>query len=195
MRWARSSIPAVLIALALPAAAEPDLSAGSEAQSWGLFGERNARFEAVVVDVVCALTGDCPEDCGAGGRQMALQRTVDDVLVLVAKNGEPIFSGATFDLAAFCARTVEVDGLLVGDPEITPGLAAPVYQVQRVRALDGGAWTAADAFGGAWSDRYPEAEGDAPWYRRDPAIRARIEAEGYLGLGPEVDQAFIEEWF
>ncbi len=180
---------------AVPAAAQQDFSAGSEAQSWGLFGEASARFEARVTDVVCALTDDCPADCGGGDRQMALLRTADDALVLATKNGQPIFSGATFDLAAFCGQTVEVDGLLVGDPEITPGLGAQLYQVQKIRPAGAADWTDANRFSDAWAARNPDAAGEGPWFRRDPAVNRQIETEGHLGLGLAVDRAFIEEWY
>lgn len=182
------------LVLAAPAAAQ-DFAAGSEAKPWNLFGERPARFAAEVIDAVCALTGDCPPDCGAGLRQMALIRAADGVMVLALKNGETVFSGATFDLAPFCGQTVEVDGLLIGDPGITPAAAgAALYQVQRIRP-EGGAWKAADGFTEAWRERFPEAAGGGPWFRRDPRIRERLEAEGYLGLGPEADAAFVEEAF
>lgn len=188
----RHAIIATLIAA--PAMAQ-DFSANSEAKEWGLFGERKARFEAHVVDLQCAVTGDCPEDCGAGLRPMVLIRAADGAMVLALKNGQPVFSGATFDLAPWCAQTVEIDGVLVGDPEITPAAGnAQLYMVQRIRAAGEGEWQKADAFTGAWAERFPDAAGgEGAWYRRDPRIAERIEAEGYLGLGPETDAAFIEE--
>ena len=178
------------LALALPAAAQ-DFSQGSEAKAWGLFGERKARFAATVTDAVCALAGDCPADCGAGLRQMVLIRDADGVMVLAMKNGQPAFSGATVDLAPFCGGRVEVDGLMIGDPALTPAAeGAPLYMVQRIRPA-GGEWQASDRFTRDWAERHPEA-GEGPWFRNDPRIRARIEAEGYLGLGPEADRAFLE---
>lgn len=192
----RSLFLLAAVLLATPALAEGEFAADSEADSWGLFGEEKARFEARVVDVVCALTGeDCPEDCGGGERQMALIRTTDDVMVLATKNGQPVFSGATFDLAPYCGQIVEVDGLLVGDPSITTGLGAKVYQVQRIREADAAEWAPANRFTDAWAERNPEASGDSPWFRRDPAVNAQIEAHGHLGLGLEADRAFIEEWY
>lgn len=186
-----------MIAVLLMAAPAPaqDFSQGSEAKEWGLFGERKARFTATVSDAVCAVTGDCPEDCGAGLRQMVLIREADSAMVLAVKNGQPVFSGATFDLAPFCGRTVEVDGLMVGDPSITPAAeGAPLYMVQRIRP-EGGEWQPAAGFTGAWAERFPGAAGKGEWFRNDPRIRKRLEAEGYLGLGQEADAAFIEENF
>lgn len=185
-----------LAALAAPAAAPAqDFSQGSEAKSWNLFGEEKARFEARVVDAVCALSGDCPEDCGAGLRQMALIRSADGVMMLVNKNGQPAFSGATVDLAPYCGETVEVDGLMVGDPAITPGLGAKLYQVQRIRLAGAAEWADANRFTADWAEKHPEAAGEGPWFRRDPQILEEIGRTGYLGLGPEVDAAFIADWF
>ena len=74
-----------------------------------------------MTDAVCALTGDCPADCGAGLRQMVLIREADGVMVLAMKNTQPIFTGATVDMALWCGQTVTVDGLMVGEDEITRG--------------------------------------------------------------------------
>jgi hypothetical protein len=182
----------VLAALAAPAAAQ-DFSAGSEAASWGLAAERPARFEARVVDVLCEIAGDCPADCGGGARQLGLVRAADGVLVLPMKNGQPIFTGAVADLAPLCGQTIEVDGLLVGEAPATP---APFYQVQRLRPEGEADFRPADGFTAAWAARNPEAAAaGGEWFRNDPAVRARIAAEGYLGLGLEADEAFIAEWF
>ncbi len=181
-----------MLALAGPVAAQ-DFSVGSEAASWGLAGERPARFEAEVVDVLCLLSGDCPTDCAAGARQLGLLRAVDGVLVLPMKNGQPVFSGAVDDLAPFCGQTVEVDGLLVGEAAATP---APFYQVQRIRPQGAADFIPADGFTTAWATRNPEAAAEGgDWFRLDPGVRGRIAAEGYLGLGLETDAAFIADWF
>lgn len=168
-----------------------DFSAGSTAKSWNLYGEKPARFEARVVDLLCELTGDCPADCGAGFRQMGLKRTADDVLVIALKNSQAAFSGAAVDLALYCNQIVEVDGLMIEDPEL---MARNLYQVQKVR-VDGGDWVKANKFTKVWAQENPEAKGKGAWFRRDPRIKALIAEQGYLGLGPETDQAFIKEWF
>ena len=62
------------------------------ADEWGLPEEKVARFEAKVVDILCELTGDCPDGCGGGQRQLGLL-TDDGRLVLPLKNFTP-FSGA-----------------------------------------------------------------------------------------------------
>ena len=58
-------IIAVALLVASPALAEGEFAAGSKAKSWNLQGQENALFEGKVVDALCALTGDCPTDCGA----------------------------------------------------------------------------------------------------------------------------------
>lgn len=182
-------LAALAFAAALPAAAAEDFSAGSTAESWGLTGERPARFDARVTDAVCALTGDCPADCGAGLRQMVLIRAADGVMVLAMKNIQPIFTGATVDLARWCGQTVTVDGLMIGDPDYTRG--ARLMQVQTVAAPGAGPektnrWLA------QWQAANPEtAKGE--WFRSDPRIVERIARDGYLGLGLETDEAFIRE--
>jgi hypothetical protein len=61
--------------LSASAGAEGEFAEGSQVTGWdGLQGREPALFKAEVVDLVCALTGDCPEDCGGGARQMALPR-------------------------------------------------------------------------------------------------------------------------
>lgn len=183
-------IAALGLVLALPAqAADEDFSTGSTAASWGLSGERPARFAARVTDAVCALTGDCPADCGAGLRQMVMIREADGVMVLAMKNTQPIFTGATVDLAPWCGQTVTVDGLMVGEPEQTRG--ARLMQVQTVtptgaEAVKTNRWLA------EWAAQNPEA-GGAEWFRSDPRILERIARTGYLGLGPETDADFIRE--
>lgn len=180
--------------IATPAMAQ-DFSQGSEAKNWNLFGEEKARFEARVTDAVCALTGDCPSDCGAGLRQMVLIREQDGVMVLVNKNGQPAFSGATVDLAPYCGKTVEVDGLSIGDPEITPGLNRKLYMVQKIRVKGETDWSKADLFTKDWNEKNKDVEGTGGWFTRDPRIRAEIEANGRFGIGAEADQEFIKENF
>jgi len=182
------------LALAPPALAqEGPFSAGSQAESWGLSGEETARFEARVVDVLCELTADCPADCGAGRRQLGLLRAADGVLVLAAKNGQPLFTGAGLDLLPFCGRTVEVDGLMVGDPDLAP---ARVFQVQLIRPAGADGFVKADRWTQAWQERYPDlAAAPGPWFRKDPRVGALVARDGWLGLGLETDARFLEEWF
>lgn len=185
----------LIAALAASPAVAGDFSAGSQAKSWGLLGEELARFEGRVTDALCQITGDCPADCGAGKRQMGVLRAADGVFLLATKNTQPAFTGATVDLAPYCGREVEVDGLLVGDPDVTPGLTAKMLQVQTVRVLGEETLHKTDRWTGDWSARHPDAAGEGPWFRRDPGVAAQIEAHGRLGLGAEADAKFIEENF
>jgi hypothetical protein len=183
---------AAVLAAPPPLAAQ-DFSAGSAAASWNLNGEELAKFEARVVDVLCELSGDCPDDCGGGARQIGLVRTADDVLILPQKNVQPVFSGAVADLLPYCGQTVEVDGLMVGEPEVT---ATKFYQVQTVRPMGAAEPVKTDRFTAAWAEAHPDADAiEGPWFRNDPSINAQIEAEGYLGLGKDADAAFIADWF
>lgn len=181
---------ALIALLALPAAAQ-DFSAGSEAQPWGLAAEKPARFEAKVTDLLCALTGDCPADCGGGHRQIGLIRSADGVLVFPNKNGQPLFTGAAVDLAPWCGKTVEVDGLMIEDPALG---AKNIYLVQRIRE-PGGDWIAAESWTEDWAAAHPGALPGQPWYEQDPRVEGAIAEHGYLGLGQEIDKAFIEDWF
>lgn len=181
---------AVLSLLASPLAAQ-DFSEGSEAKTWNLYAEVPATFEATVVDLLCELTGDCPEDCGAGSRQLGLKRTADDVIVLAMKNSQPAFSGAASDLAPYCNQVVQVDGLMIEDEDFP---VSNIYLVQTIQP-SGGEKVKANQFTKKWAERHPEAAGKGPWFRRDPRINEITTREGYLGLGLEEDVTYAEENF
>ena len=186
-----------LIAASGPALAESEeegpFAKGSQAKNWNLLGQENARFEAKVVDVLCELTGDCPENCGEGRRQLGLLRAADGVLVLANKNVQPAFTGANLDLLPYCNQEVEVDGLLVGLPEYTP---AKMYQVQLIRRKGETEWSKTNRWTKEWAEANPEAAKEkGPWFRKDPRVNALIARDGYLGLGLETDEAFKKYLF
>lgn len=182
-----------LACLALPfAATAEDFSANSEAKSWNLFAEKPARFDAKVVDILCELSGDCPDNCGDGNRQLGLLRAADGVLVYPNKNSQPAFTGAALELAPYCQADVEVDGLMIEDPDLG---VTNVYLIQKIRNVGESEWVKASTWTKKWAEAHPEAEGKGPWFRRDPRVNERIATTGYLGLGLEKDAAFIEEWF
>ena len=181
---------ALIALIATPLAAQ-DFSEGSEAKSWNLYAEVLARFEAEVVDVLCQLTGDCPENCGDGTRQMGLVRTADDVMAFPLKNNQPAFTGAATDLLTYCGQTVTVDGLLIDDPDLN---AKNLYLVQTVTTADGTV-SKANQWTKEWAKANPDAAGKGPWFRRDPRINEIIVREGYLGLGLEADAEYIAENF
>lgn len=184
-------LTAALALMASPLTAQ-DFSEGSEARSWNLYAEVPAKFEATVVDLLCTFTGDCPADCGAGKRQLGLLRTVDDTLILPMKNSQPAFTGAAVELQPFCNQTITVDGLMIDDPELG---ANNVYLVQTIVPPGGGDKIKANKWTKNWAAEHPEAKGTGPWFRRDPNIKAIIAEEGYLGLGRELDEAWIAENF
>lgn len=180
----------VVAMLASPLAAQ-DFSENSKARSWNLYAEIPALFEAKVVDVMCELTGDCPENCGDGERQIGLVRTADDVLIFVNKNNQPAFTGAVVDLLPYCGQDVTVDGLMITDEDFP---VDNVYLVQRVKAGDAD-WAKASQFTKVWAKNNPDAKGKGPWFRRDPRVNALIAQDGYLGLGADTDKEFIEYYF
>ncbi|MDH3665716.1 MAG: hypothetical protein OEN23_02180 [Paracoccaceae bacterium] len=187
---------AILSLTATPTLAQGKYSADSQAKSWNLLGEEKARFEGVAIDALCVLTGDCPADCGAGLRQMGILRNDDGAFLLANKNTQPAFTGATVDLAPYCGQAVEIDGLLVGDKDVTPGLGdGRLLQIQTVRLLGEEKPKKANLWTKDWAKRNPDVGGKGPWFRRDPKVTAEIEANGRLGLGAEADQKFIEENF
>lgn len=124
----------LILALCASPLAAQDFSEGSEARSWNLYAEVPARFEATVVDILCELSGDCPENCGDGNRQLGLLRSADDVLVFPNKNSQPAFTGAALELLPFCGQTIEVDGLMITDEDLN---VDNVYLVQRIKSGDG----------------------------------------------------------
>ncbi len=182
---------AALLLIATPVAAQ-DFSEGSTAREWNLYGEEKAFFAATVVDPLCTLAGDCPEDCGDGRRQLALMRTVDNVMVFPLKNSQPAFTGAASELAPYCGQEVEVDGLLITDEELG---AQNVYLLQKIRAKGETEWVRANKRTKVLASEYDIPKGKGPWFRRDARIAAEIDREGWLGLGKEADEAFLKEWF
>ncbi len=178
-----------LALLASPLTAQ-DFSEGSEARSWKLAAEKPARFEAKVVDILCELTGDCADNCGDGRRQLGLLRTADDVLIFPNKNSQPAFTGANIEMLPFCGKQVEVDGLMIDDPELG---SKNVYLLQKIREAGATDWIKANRWTKEWAKTYPEAKGKGPWFRRDPRVKEHIATEGYFGLGLDADKMYYEE--
>lgn len=174
-----------LTVAALPFHAYADEGA-SQAKSWNLTGEEKALFTAKVVDILCEVSGTCADACGAGSYQLGLL-TPDGKLIPANKNGQGSFNGAVVDLLPHCGKTIQVDGLKVGE-----GVPAKYFQVQLLKA-EGGEWQKANLHTKDWKAKNPDAPGKGPWFRRDPRISAQIEKDGFLGLGDEADQTFIKE--
>jgi hypothetical protein len=185
----RALVIAFAASAALPAMAQ-DFSAGSEAKSWNLYAEQPAFFEAKVVDITCEITGDCPADCGAGVRQLGLLRAADGVLVYPNKNVQTVFTGAAQDLLPYCGQQVEVDGLMLADPEIG---ANNVYLVQKIRAVGASEWVPTKQWTKDWEAANADVPGEGPWFKRDPRVLAEIATDGYFGLGLEQDAVILQE--
>lgn len=187
----RLAVSFFAVVISAGAAAAQDFSEGSKAREMGLYGESKALFEAEVVDVLCMLSGDCPDNCGDGRRQLGLVRGADDVMVLPLKN-RTNFNGAVEDLIAYCGQTITVDGLLLRDDDIN---SVNVFMLQSILEPGATEWKKANVWPKTWKARNPDAAGKGGWQRRDPRILAELEKEGYLGLGLSVDAPFIADWF
>ena len=143
----------------------------SGAESWGLANEKLLEVEGKVVDLLCALTGDCPADCGGGKRQLGLVTSAGRLLPAAKSRIE--FAGAVHDLAPLCGRTVQADGLLVEHP------AMPLYFVQGLRTKADEAYAPTEAFIAEWTRRNSKAE---EWWRADPLAKAVIASDGVYGV-------------
>ena len=180
----------ILAAIAAASLAVPSAVSAQESQakSWGLTGEEMAVLSGRVVDIMCELSGDCPDDCGGGDRQLGLV-TIEGQLVAVGKNTQTSFNGAVEDLLPYCNKDVDVDGLWVGHSGFK------FYQVQFIREQGASEFSKANLWTGRWAEKFPDAQGQGPWFRRDPRVLKHIEERGYLGLGDEADTAFIKDWY
>ncbi len=192
----RFSIALVFAAFATSPVAAQDFSEGSEAKTWNLYAEIPATFEAEVVDLLCTVAGDCDNQC-ADGRQLGLLRSADNALVYPNKNSQAAFTGAAVELAPYCGKMVDVDGLLIEDEDFP---IKNVYLVQKIREAGSDDWVKANKWTKAWAKENPDAktvDGKAkgPWFRRDPRVQATIAQTGYTGLGEEADAALIKELF
>jgi hypothetical protein len=147
------------------------------AEEWGLAGEKAVRFEAKVVDVLCELTGDCPAQCGGGGRQLGLLTDAGE-LILVYKNFVP-FAGAAGELVDFCGKRVTADGLMAHNRK------HKIFVLQFVREAPDGKWRRANRWLDKWAKENnvaPNSETAQRWFRNDPEIKRIIAEQGKLGL-------------
>ncbi len=142
------------------------------AEPWGIPHEKPVVLKGRVVEALCHLKGVCAPDCGAGKRQLGILEA-DGRFRLVGK-GQVDFAGAAPDLAGFCGREVEADGLLIENPAIT------LFFAQGVREAGSTApFTPTERFKTQWEAR----NGAAPeWWRADPESHAIIAETGPLGI-------------
>ena len=158
----------ITLALLLPGA-----GAALAATEWGIEGEKKARVEAKVVDLLCEVTGNCVNNCGNGKRQLGLLFD-DGRLVPVVKNFEP-FAGAANDLIGYCNRRIIADGLMIRNKKM------PMFALQFSRLAPDGKWHRANQFGKDWSKRNG---GKKPnqWFRQDPLVKKLIREQGVFGI-------------
>jgi hypothetical protein len=143
--------------------------AANAAQPWGLNDEEIVRFDATVVDLLCELTGDCPENCGDGKRQLGL---IDGSgkLIPVFKN-VVAFAGAAAELIGFCGKTVTADGLFSTNRGTT------IFSLQFVREAPDGKWRKANRFLIKWAEDngvVVDSNAAKTWFRNDPRVKALI---------------------
>lgn len=143
------------------------------ADKWGIEHEKVTRVEAKVVDILCELTGDCAEDCGAGKRQLGLLLD-DGGLVPVAKNFDP-FAGGVADLAPYCGQRIVADGLLIDDPQMR------LFALQFKRLAPDGEWSRANQWGKDWAKVNPD-QPAAEWFRHDEQVKQVIAKDGVFGI-------------
>lgn len=187
-----SKTSAVILALTFSAstALAEDFTKGSKAKDFGLNEAIQSTFSAKVVDLLCEVAGNCADNCGDGNRQLGLVRDADNKLIAVLKNGQFSFNGAVEDLLPYCNQKVEVDGIMVGDPEEHN---TQFYMVQFIKTEGAAEFNKANKWTKAWAARNPDAKGKGPWFRRDPRVIKQIEANGYFGLGKDADIAYAKE--
>jgi hypothetical protein len=158
----------------------------SQAENWGLQNEQATVLAGKVVDVACELTKDCPAQCGAGRRQLGLLMA-GGRLVLIVKNGQPLFNGAVADLLPYCNKSVEVDGLMAGNE------TTRVFQLQLIREQGAADWAKTERWTKEWQERNPSlADKWEEWFYHDPRVTKEIDARGHLGLGAAADREFAK---
>lgn len=161
--------------------------AANAADSWGLPEEKIVRFEAKVVDILCELTGNCPQQCGGGKRQLGL---IDKSgkLILPAKNKVP-FAGSAAELIDFCGKQVIADGLMTTNRNNT------LFVLQFVKEAPDGNWRGANRFTPKWAKANgfdPNGKKANRWFENDPSVVEIIKEQGKLGLGPAEDKKYLD---
>ena len=190
VRW---SLMTVILSGGLPVSPgmAQDFSTGSQAKEYGLNEEVKATFSGKVVDIACEISGSCVPNCGDGNRHLGIVREADNKLIMVLKNAQFSFNGPAYDLVKYCNRSVDVDGLLVGDREEH---GTQFYMLQFIKEKGTNDWQKANQWTQGWKARNPEtAEGKGPWFRRDARVLTQIQSDGYFGLGHEADQKYAQE--
>lgn len=148
-------------------------SAAQAAEEWGIEHEETARIEAKVVDILCELNGNCPDNCGGGMRQLGLLKE-DGTLLLAIKNFD-YFAGTIADLLPYCGKKIIADGLYVPNPKLH------MFVLQFKRLAPDGEWSRADAYSKDWAQKHPDLDVEE-WFRHDPTIKQVIAEDGVFGI-------------
>ncbi len=127
--------------------------------------------------MVCEVAGDCADNCGDGTRQLGLVRDADNKLIAVLKNGQFSFNGPAEDLLPYCNKQVDVDGLMIGDPE---EFETQFYMVQLIRESGSEKWNKANKWTKKWAARNPEAKGKGHGLDEIPGSKNRLLQLGIL---------------
>lgn len=179
-RTSHLSLASLLITIMLlGACATP----AGEVDSWPVTNAQERELTGTVVDVLCELNGNCPDNCGNGKRQLAI-KTEDSRTILVSKNLTN-YTGAVVELSPYCDQVVDLNGLF------TEHSGVRFFQVQNVRS-SGGQWQRATDYLQAWSERTGRPLSEANnWQENDERVKGIIERDGVLGLGQEADQEYL----
>lgn len=153
-----------------------------EVERWQISGVEVAAISGEVVDLLCEVSGNCADQCGAGKRQIGIKTDTGTVLVSKDLN---LYSGGAEQLWRYCGETLEVNGLFTETGNIR------MFQVQNIRK-PGEAWQSTSQFLTTWAEQNGTTVSEAKrWYLKDPRITEILERDGRLGLGPEADKEFL----
>lgn len=154
-----------------------------EVQKWGISGAEVGELSGEVVDVLCEVSGNCADQCGAGTRQLGIK--TEQGMVLIAKDLN-LYTGAAEELWPLCNQPLVVNG------QFTESLNTRFFQIQNVRKPDG-PWMRTTKFLETWAAANGESLAVAKdWYRHDKRVNTIIEKDGRLGLGQEADKAYFK---
>lgn len=169
----------IIVSAVLTACATPV----GEVQKWGISGAEVGELSGEVVDVLCEVSGNCTDQCGAGTRQLGIKTKQGTVLIAKDFN---LYTGAAEELWPFCNQQLVVNG------QFTESVNTRFFQIQNVRKPNG-PWMSTKRFLETWAEANGETLAVAnDWYRHDKRVNAIIEKDGRLGLGPEADSEYFK---
>jgi len=169
------NLSVLLLSALLTACATPV----GEVERWGISGVEVAELSGEVVDVLCELSGNCTDQCGAGTRQLGFKTQQGTVLISKDINR---YTGAAEELWPFCEQQLVVNG------QFTETGNTRIFQVQNVRLPDG-PWMSTSRFIEKWAQENNETVSAARrWYLKDTRVKTILDKDGLYGLGPDADR-------